>query len=422
MSLDPLMLLVGLWLAGVAGAILIMARLQHGFMSQARGGAAGPAVVGVIAPRIVTPKGFTERYSQGEQVLVLAHEQAHIARQDSRLNGLCAAAQCLCWFNPLVHLAAHLMRIDQELACDETVMTRFPDARRAYAEVLVKAQLATLPLPLGCYWPSTSEHPLVERVAMLKRKGVSRARRFAGAAALTVLCVGAALTAWASQPADVRIAISPPDEVQRAQARAIASTPERTGAGDHHGAPTPDADAIAPKPVKTVAGNGPPDQTPSEAAAPAITVAQAETTLTPDRAIAGDGDFPPSAQAIASPQAVRTPLGPVAEDAVPTQLAKLQGRQPGDEGGSPTARQAARRPAPLTARIAAAPAIIKIFQDTGMADNPEQTVCKVEAVTGSRFVRRICMTRSQWKEQQFRLFALERFWLLDPSGYPAADY
>ena len=115
MTLDPLVLAVGLWLTGVAVAALVMAHLQRRFMRQARAGAIGPAVVGVIAPRIITPRDFTVRYSPAEQALVLAHEQAHITRQDSRLNGLCATAQCLCWFNPLVHLAARLMRIDQEL-------------------------------------------------------------------------------------------------------------------------------------------------------------------------------------------------------------------------------------------------------------------------------------------------------------------
>ena len=162
-----------------------------------------------------------------EQALVLAHEQAHIARQDSRLNGVSAAAQCLCWFNPLAHLAAHLMRIDQELACDVAVVTRFPTARRAYAEVLLKAQLATLPLPLGCYWPSKTQHPLVERVAMLKLKDISRVRRLAGAAALAALCAGSALAAWAAQPADVRVTAGP------ARDAAIPSPPPRdSGAAD----------------------------------------------------------------------------------------------------------------------------------------------------------------------------------------------
>ena len=268
-SLDPLMLLVGLWLVGALGAALIMAYLQHRFMRQAAEGAVGPAVVGVIAPRIVTPRDFAERYSPGEQALVLAHERAHIARQDSRLNGLCAIVQCLCWFNPLVHLAARLMRIDQELACDEAVVRRFPGARRAYAEVLVKAQLAILLLPLGCYWPSKSEHPLVERVAMLKQRDVSRARRSAGAAALAVLCAGVGLAAWAAQPAEIRF---------------TAPKPERIAARGDLGAQATARPSVAPKPAET--------QPASDAATP-ITLARNEASPAPDRAD-GETDSAPS--------------------------------------------------------------------------------------------------------------------------------
>jgi len=245
-SLDPRVLLLGAWLTGVAIAALVMALLQLRFVRQARLGGVGPAVVGVIAPRIITPGDFAERYSAAERTLVLAHEQAHIARQDSRLNGLSAAIQCLCWFNPLVHLAARLMRIDQELACDEAVTVRFPDARRAYAEVLLKAQLAAPPLPLGCYWPSRAQHPLVERVAMLKRRDIGPARRYVGAAALASLCAGTSLAAWATQPADVRVrfsavhdseaSLSPPEIVVR---HVSGSAPKASSSVDLASAPAP---------------------------------------------------------------------------------------------------------------------------------------------------------------------------------------
>jgi beta-lactamase regulating signal transducer with metallopeptidase domain len=220
-ALDPRMLILALWLAGVAGAALVMTLLQRRFTAEVRKGAIGPAVVGVIAPRIVTPSDFEQKFSREEQALVLAHERAHIDRQDSRLNGLSAAIQCLCWFNPLIHLAAHLMRIDQEMACDETVVTRFPKARRAYAQALVKAQLAIRPLPLGCYWPSGTEHPLLERIAMLKLNDFSRRRRLAGGSALAMLCAATGFAAWASQPPQVRIAPA----AAAAAATPVAATP-----------------------------------------------------------------------------------------------------------------------------------------------------------------------------------------------------
>src|SRR6185312_5479397 len=232
--------------AGAMDAALVMAVLQHRFIMRARQGGVGPAVVGLIAPRILLPRDFAERYSLSEQALVLAHERAHLARQDSRLNGLVAALQCLNWFNPLVHLAARLMRIDQELACDEAVVSRFPEARRAYAEVLMKAQLAVLPLPLGCYWPSTSQHPLVERVAMLKRPRIGRARWRAGAVALGCLWAGAGLAAWASQPAEVRTVF---------KAAPVAEDPSQAAPSD-----TKADDAVADAAIRSRAAQSAPDR------------------------------------------------------------------------------------------------------------------------------------------------------------------
>jgi beta-lactamase regulating signal transducer with metallopeptidase domain len=110
------------------------------------------------------------RYTAAERDLIRAHEREHVARKDPRAAALAALAQCLCWFNPLVHLAAHLMRLDQELACDEAVVRRRPAARALYARTLLKTQLAAQPLPFGCYWPARGPHPLEVRIALLKAR------------------------------------------------------------------------------------------------------------------------------------------------------------------------------------------------------------------------------------------------------------
>ena len=398
-SLDPLGLLLGLWIVGALGAALVMVLLQRRFMSHARAGAVGPAVVGVIAPRILTPRDFAQRYNPAEQALVLAHEQAHIARQDSRLNGLCAAAQCLCWFNPLVHLAARLMRIDQELACDEAVVSRFPGARRAYAEVLVKAQLAILPLPLGCYWPSAAAHPLVERVAMLRRRGVGGARRLAGLAALVVLGLGAGLAAWASQPVDVRIAISPAGDVRPALARWVAPMPARMRTADDIRARTANQATFGPKRDESVAAD--------HLAAPPIAVARSDASPL-GAAPAGAVPAPP-VHDIALSQAQP---GAAMPEAGPLQLTELQGSQP---AAPPALLQPARPPSHTDTHVAA-PARIEIARYAGPPEDLDQEVCRFQAVTGSRFIRRVCLSRFEWKQQQRRLFDFERMWLLDPSG------
>ncbi|MEO8113983.1 MAG: M56 family metallopeptidase, partial [Phenylobacterium sp.] len=110
-------LLLALWLAGALAAVGFLWRAQAAFLAEARAGRAGPAVVGVICPRIVMPLDDS-RYTPEERALVRAHEREHIDRRDPQAGGWMAAFQCLAWFNPLVHLAVHLARLDQELACD----------------------------------------------------------------------------------------------------------------------------------------------------------------------------------------------------------------------------------------------------------------------------------------------------------------
>lgn len=217
----PMWLAAG-WLAGALAAGLLLWLRQARFMAEVRAGRAGPAVVGVFAPRIVTPADFARRFGPEEREVILDHEAQHLARGDAAANALAAALACLCWFNPLTHLAVRRMRIDQELACDETVLARTPAARRLYAEVLLKTQLAGQPLPLGCHWPPAAVHPLKERIAMLKSSLPAPRRRIAGLALIAALSAAGAAAAWAAQsPVREAPVITQPDWVRRPTAEDV---------------------------------------------------------------------------------------------------------------------------------------------------------------------------------------------------------
>lgn len=214
--------LLVVWLAGAAAATGLLFARQSRFLAamgrltpvgsgqfRAQRADIGPAVVGALRPRIVMPADFEARFAPDERAVILAHEAHHLATGDARINALAAALQCVAWFNPLVHLAVHLMRVDQELACDAAVLGRFPEARRLYAEVLLKAQLAIQPLPLGCHWPAGSEHPLKERIAMLKSPLPAPARHAAGLALVAALSLGGACAAWAAQAPELGMITHP---------------------------------------------------------------------------------------------------------------------------------------------------------------------------------------------------------------------
>lgn len=207
------------WLAGGIAVALLLIRRQRAFLRDANLGLAGPAIVGFRHPRIVTPDDFVCRFSHDERKLILTHEQIHIDRADPRINAVVALLRCLFWFNPLVHVGANAMRIDQEMSCDAEVIARRPRVRRQYAETLLKTHLTTRPLPVGCYWPADSQHPLAQRISEIARGPISRRRSIAAAAFVMTLTTVAGVAAWAAQPertifretADVLVPFEPLD-------------------------------------------------------------------------------------------------------------------------------------------------------------------------------------------------------------------
>lgn len=201
---DASALLLAAWLAGVVFSVLLLLRNQRAFMRDAAG--AGPAVVGVLRPRIVLPADFAQRYTPAERDLVLAHERAHVDACDAQVNALAALAVCVNWFNPLFYIARRALRVDQELACDARVMSRHAEAKRVYAEAMLKTQLAAQPIPLGCQWPPIGERPLKERILMLSRPRPGATRTMFGASLCALATFAAAAAAWVAQPPRVAYA------------------------------------------------------------------------------------------------------------------------------------------------------------------------------------------------------------------------
>lgn len=215
-SIEPTPLLLGIWLAGVVFSVLLLLQGQWRFMRNAK--AAGPAVIGIVKPRIVLPGDFEHRYTPAERDLVIAHERAHIEAFDVQINAAAALAQCLNWFNPLFHIARAALRVDQELACDARVMARHGAAKRIYAEAMLKTQLAAQAVPLGCQWPPIGAQPLKERINMLARPRPNALRIALGAALCTVATLSAGALAWAAQGPDyVHVAQAPRETASPAQ-------------------------------------------------------------------------------------------------------------------------------------------------------------------------------------------------------------
>ncbi len=159
----------------------------------------GPAVVGVLQPKIVIPADFEARFMPEEQRLILSHERAHLKAGDTRINMAVCALRSVFWFNPLIHLAAHSIRQDQEVVRDADALATHPGQEAVYSKALLSAQTQQSSfMPSGCTWTAT--HPLVARVAQISAHRRHPRRRHMGYGAVAAACLAGSTGAWALQP------------------------------------------------------------------------------------------------------------------------------------------------------------------------------------------------------------------------------
>jgi bla regulator protein BlaR1 len=208
---------LGAWCAGAVVFAICLAALQLTFVRslgtlsgsrrvlRAQHGAACPAVLGVLRPRIILPPDFESRYTRLERLLVFSHERTHIRHRDGIWNALVAFMRCVFWFNPLIHLAAPCFRTDQELACDAAVIREHPGARRSYARAMLRTELAQAVLPVGCNWQSVDQFK--ERLRMVRQITPGNARRRCGQGFALLASLLAGYAAWAADPAAPRAGV-----------------------------------------------------------------------------------------------------------------------------------------------------------------------------------------------------------------------
>jgi beta-lactamase regulating signal transducer with metallopeptidase domain len=154
---------------------------------------AAPMLVGAWRPRVIVPANFEARYPYEDRVLMLAHEYAHRERGDAVANLLATVSLCVLWFNPLMYWGLGRFRFDQELACDAYVLANCSSSKKHYANALLRAQLTSETMwqvPVGCHWQSN--HPLKERITMLRYPSPGLSRRLTGIAVAVVVTVASA--------------------------------------------------------------------------------------------------------------------------------------------------------------------------------------------------------------------------------------
>ena len=97
---------------------------------------AGPGVVGLLRPRIVIPQWLTETASACQE-LVIAHEEAHLARHDPQVLTLALFLLVVTPWNVPLWWQVHRLRRAIEVDCDERVIEKGLDPEK-YRQMLTE--------------------------------------------------------------------------------------------------------------------------------------------------------------------------------------------------------------------------------------------------------------------------------------------
>jgi hypothetical protein len=129
----------------------------------------------LVRPLVYLPTDFFQRYSVEEQKWVIRHELTHAARADLWVQSLWELLRGVFWFNPIVHLGAGAMRLDQELACDQAVLRgSSADDRYAYGKTLLGGGAHLFPSLLNFFGNQR------ERIVMIRNHKASLRRDMVG--------------------------------------------------------------------------------------------------------------------------------------------------------------------------------------------------------------------------------------------------
>lgn len=159
-----------------------------------------PLLVGCIRPVIVLPALLLEQSHADERAVAIAHELAHVKRQDLLWNWLPALTRIAFFFHPLVWLAQREWRLTQETATDKLAIasSRLPTDRYAalLLELVSKCTAATR-IPPTAIAVSDVYSQLNRRILAMQRFQNARSRRLFILCLLVLVAGGIGLFPWA---------------------------------------------------------------------------------------------------------------------------------------------------------------------------------------------------------------------------------
>ena len=135
-----------------------------------------PAMVvtwGLFRPRVLVPRA-ARSWSDERLQVVLAHELAHVRRNDWSIQLAASVLQSLFWFHPLVWVAIRALRREAERACDDLVLQTGVPGHEYAGHLLAVARAASALRSEPAAAAMARRSTLEERIRAMLTLGVNR--------------------------------------------------------------------------------------------------------------------------------------------------------------------------------------------------------------------------------------------------------
>ena len=156
-----------------------------------------PLTMGFIRKRMLLPAGMLRALSQADADTAIAHELAHVRRNDFLKNLLYELLSVPVSYHPAFWLARQRMRDTREMVCDQMAAelsdnVQYAQSLLRLASMLLKGQSLGIPHAIGVFDTNTLERRLMKLTET--RKVMGRVHRWAALGACVALGVAAAST------------------------------------------------------------------------------------------------------------------------------------------------------------------------------------------------------------------------------------
>lgn len=158
----------------------------------------GPMVAGVFKQVILLPAGLLSGLPPGQVEAVLAHELAHVRRNDYLVNLFIALAEILLFFNPMAWWIGKKIKAEREYACDELALEMTGDTLALVRSLALMEEWRLNGTPLAMAF-SGKDGSVLSRIQRLLQRDDKRQAGPRAFWSLSVLCVCLALFAFQTQ-------------------------------------------------------------------------------------------------------------------------------------------------------------------------------------------------------------------------------